>query len=132
MFKSPVGFQKRMRIGIAVLWMLVFLIPCHGAIGSGEFGNVYAIKAGKIITVTGGIIENGTILVRDGIIQAVGQNIVIPPDAEIVAADTMWVYPGLIDAHTSLALKLPTKKSDEAQEQQTQTPAAKARLPRNY
>jgi len=124
MFKSPVGFQKRMRIGIAVLWMLVFLIPCHGAIGSGEFGNVYAIKAGKIITVTGGIIENGTILVRDGIIQAVGQNIVIPPDAEIVAADTMWVYPGLIDAHTSLALKLPTKKSDEAQEQQTQTPAS--------
>jgi len=124
-FKSPVGFQKRMLKGAVVLWMLVFFVPCHGVVGSGEFGNVYAIKAGKIITVTGGIIENGTILVRDGIIQAVGQNIIIPPDAEVVAADTMWVYPGMIDAHTSLALKLPKKKEgDDAQEQQKQTPAS--------
>ena len=125
MFKSPVGFQKRMLKGIVVLWMLIFLVPCHGAIGNGEFGNAYAIKAGKIITVTGGIIENGMILVRDGVIQAVGPNIVIPPDAEVVAADTMWVYPGLIDAHTSLALKLPKKKEGgDAQEQQKQTPAS--------
>jgi imidazolonepropionase-like amidohydrolase len=125
MFKSPVGFQKRMLKGTVVLWMLVFFVPCHGAIGSGEFGNVYAIKAGKIITVTGGILENGTILVRDGIIQAVGPNVVIPPDAEVVTADTMWVYPGLIDAHTSLALKLPKQKEgDDAQEQQKQTPAS--------
>ena len=122
-FQSLNRFQKRMLKGTVILWMLIFLVPCHGAIGSGEFGNVYAIKAGKIVTVTGGVIENGTILIRDGIIQAVGQNIVIPPDAEVVAADTMWVYPGLIDAHTSLALKQPKKtEGDAAQEQQPQTP----------
>jgi len=72
--------------------------------------DLFAIKAARIITVTGSVIENGTIIVKNGIIDAVGKDIPIPVGAEMINVDTMSVYPGLIDAHTSLALKLPQQK----------------------
>ena len=62
-----------------------------------------AIKGGKLLTVTNGIIENGTILVEDGKIKAVGQNIDIPADAEVICAECKWVTPGLIDVHTHIS-----------------------------
>ena len=62
-----------------------------------------AIKGGKLLTVTNGIIENGTILVVDGKIKAVGQNIDVPADAEVICAEGKWVTPGLIDVHTHIS-----------------------------
>lgn len=62
-----------------------------------------AIKGGKLLTVTNGIIENGTILVEDGKIKAVGQNIDVPADAEVINAEGKWVTPGLIDVHTHIS-----------------------------
>jgi imidazolonepropionase-like amidohydrolase len=109
--------------GIAfVVFLLVFMAAVN-AFGGGDFGEVYAVKAGRIVTVTQGVIENGTVLIRDGIIEAVGIDVPIPPDAEVIEADTMFVYPGLIDAHTSLALTQPTKPGKSDQTQQRQLPA---------
>lgn len=62
-----------------------------------------AIKGGKLLTVTQGIIENGTILIEDGKIKAVGQNIEIPQGAEVICAEGKWVTPGLIDVHTHIS-----------------------------
>lgn len=110
--------------GIAcVVFLLVFMAAVN-TFGGVDFGEVYAVKAGRIVTVTQGVIENGTVLIRDGIIQAVGIDIPIPPDAEVIEADTMYVYPGLIDAHISLALTQPKKPEKSDQTQQRQLPAA--------
>ncbi len=64
----------------------------------------YAITGGKVYTVTNGIIENGTVLVEDGKIVAIGQNVVVPSDAQVIDATGNWVTPGIIDAHSHIGL----------------------------
>ncbi len=59
-----------------------------------------AIKGGRIITISGSVIEKGTILIDGGIIRDVGLNIKIPKDAEIIDARGQIIMPGLIDAMT--------------------------------
>ena len=58
-----------------------------------------AIKNGTIWTITKGVIENGTILVEDGKIRAIGPDVQVPQDAEVYDASGKIVMPGLIDAH---------------------------------
>jgi len=60
-----------------------------------------AVKAGKIITVSGRDIENGVILIEDGRITAVGDNVEIPWDANVIDAADRVVMPGFVEAHTS-------------------------------
>ena len=59
-----------------------------------------ALKGGRIITITDGVISNGTILIDQGKIKAVGKNIKIPKNAEVVDISGKVVMPGLIDAMT--------------------------------
>jgi imidazolonepropionase-like amidohydrolase len=62
-----------------------------------------AIRGGTILTATRGTIANGTIVMRGGRIAAIGQNIPIPADAEVVDATNRFVSPGLIDCHSHIA-----------------------------
>jgi hypothetical protein len=59
--------------------------------------SVYAIKGVRIFTAAGAPIENGTIVVRNGVIEDVGASITAPPDAIVIEAGGMNAYPGLID-----------------------------------
>jgi imidazolonepropionase-like amidohydrolase len=63
---------------------------------------VYAITGATVHPASGPDIVNGTVLIRDGLIEAVGANLAIPPDAAVIDAKGAHVYPGLIDAQTSL------------------------------
>jgi imidazolonepropionase-like amidohydrolase len=62
-----------------------------------------AIKGGKIITISNGIIDEGTVLIKDNKIADVGGNIEIPDHAEVIDAAGKWVTPGLVDAHTHIS-----------------------------
>jgi len=64
----------------------------------------FALTNAKIYTVTNGVIENGTIIISDGIIQAVGANVDIPADAEVFDYKGKEIYPGMIDGGTTLGL----------------------------
>ena len=57
-----------------------------------------AIIHAKAVT-PGGIIEDATVLLEGGIIRAVGKNLQIPDDAEVLDAEGMWVGPGFVDIH---------------------------------
>ncbi len=63
-----------------------------------------AIRNAKIVTVSGPVIAKGTVVVRNGLIEAVGENVAVPDDAFIVEGDGLTVYPGLIDAMSTLGL----------------------------
>jgi imidazolonepropionase-like amidohydrolase len=65
-----------------------------------------AITGGKLLTITHGVIENGTLVLSGGKITAVGaaDAVKIPEGAQIVDAKGMTVYPGLIDSETNLGL----------------------------
>ncbi|HMN07365.1 MAG TPA: amidohydrolase family protein [Gemmatimonadaceae bacterium] len=65
---------------------------------------VLAITGAKVYPVSGPAIENGTVLVRDGRIVAVGSNVTIPADARRIDATGKWVTPGIFNATTSLGL----------------------------
>src|SRR5262245_61429033 len=70
-------------------------------------GDAYAIKGGTVVTVTGATIQKGTVIIRNGLIEAVGADIPIPGDARVIDASGMTVYPGLIDAYTNIGLGAP-------------------------
>ncbi|MDQ5845043.1 MAG: amidohydrolase family protein, partial [Acidobacteriota bacterium] len=57
-----------------------------------------------IVTVSGAEIDNGTIVIRDGKIEALGVNVNVPSGAQAIDASGLWVYPGMIDAGTSMGL----------------------------
>ena len=64
-----------------------------------------AITGGTIITVgTAGIIEKGTLLIRDGKIVAVGKDVSVPAGALVIDAAGRFVIPGIIDAHSHTAV----------------------------
>ncbi len=58
----------------------------------------FAIRNAKIVTAPGQQIDAGTLIVRAGRIAAVGPNIEIPADAEIIEGDGLTIYPGFVDA----------------------------------
>ena len=69
--------------------------------------NVYAIRGARIITAAGAPIENGTIVVRRGVIDAVGASLSVPPEAAVIEGGGMTVYPGLIDLGNARAAEQP-------------------------
>ncbi|MFA0731941.1 MAG: hypothetical protein LKKZDAJK_001295 [Candidatus Fervidibacter sp.] len=77
------------------------------------FPNAYALVNGRLFVGDGRVLEKATVLIRDGLIEAVGTEVAIPPDAEVIKGDGLVVYPGFIDAHTTQGLKLPDWQSDQ-------------------
>jgi imidazolonepropionase-like amidohydrolase len=63
-----------------------------------------AITGGKVHPVSGPVIENGTVLVRDGRIVAVGANVAIPADAQRIDATGKWVTPGFVHGYSGLGV----------------------------
>lgn len=64
----------------------------------------YAVRNATIVTVSGPIIEKGTVVISGGKIAAVGRNVKVPGNARIIDASGLRVYPGLIDSGTALGL----------------------------
>ena len=65
---------------------------------------VIAIRNARIVTVSGPDIENGTVVIRDGKIEAVGATVNVPAGARTIDGQGLSVYPGMIDAGTNMGL----------------------------
>ncbi len=65
---------------------------------------VIAIRNARIVTVSGPDIENGTVVIRDGKIEAVGTTVNVPAGAQTIEGRGLSVYPGMIDAGTNMGL----------------------------
>ena len=63
--------------------------------------NVYAIKGARLVTAAGAPIATGTIVIRNGVIDAVGADAAAPADAMVIEGTGLTVYPGLIDMGTA-------------------------------
>ena len=95
----------------AVLLGLVLVAPCntlHGQLGSynpapGPQGT-FAIRNARIVTVSGPEIARGTVVISGGKIQAVGADVAVPANAQVIDASGLTVYPGMMDGGTSLGL----------------------------
>jgi imidazolonepropionase-like amidohydrolase len=63
-----------------------------------------ALRGATIHTVTNGVIENGTIVFENGVIIAVGADVEIPAGARVVDVSGKHIYPGLIDAYSTVGI----------------------------
>lgn len=65
----------------------------------------YAVKAGKILTVTKGVIDHGVILIEDGVIKSVGEadDVKVPEGYKVIDASDKWVMPGMVEIHSHMA-----------------------------
>jgi imidazolonepropionase-like amidohydrolase len=66
--------------------------------------STYAITHAKVFTLAGNPIDDGTLIIRDGKIAAVGANVEAPAGAQVIDAKGLQVYPGLFDPITQMGL----------------------------
>ena len=97
--------MPKVRPLVVTLVALSFISIVHAQRRSGV--DTYAITNARIVTVSGATIDRGTVVVRDGLIDAVGANVNAPPDARVIDGTGLTIYPGLIDSYTNLALPEP-------------------------
>lgn len=81
-----------------------------------DVGPTYAVRGCRIVPATGPPVEKGAIVIRDGLIEALGPagKVKIPGDAEIVEADGLVAYPGLVSALSNLFLEPPAPAGGQA------------------
>lgn len=108
--------MRPIRIMIAA-WFLFSLFPVLGATAQ-ETRPAYALEGCRVVPVAGPVLEKGVIVIRDGLIEAVGEagKIKIPPDAEVVPAEGLTAYPGLILGHTDFLIEKPKEETPEGRE----------------
>jgi imidazolonepropionase-like amidohydrolase len=86
-------------------WVVTALAPAVLSVPAAAAQEAtWALTNARIETVTRGAIERGTIIIRDGLIAAVGANVAVPTDARVVDLSGRTVYPGIIDLTSSLGL----------------------------
>lgn len=99
-----VSFAAFVLCAIALLGFSPSALAQAGSLPMPGEPRCFAIKDARIVTVSGTPIEKGTILIVNGIIKAVGTDVTIPPEAAVIDGAGLTVYPGLIDAGTTVGL----------------------------
>src|SRR5262245_7445172 len=90
--------EGKMRSRTNALIILFVLLIGSVPMAAAQSGESYAIRNARIVTVTGAVIEKGTVVVRDGKIAAVGATVAVPAGAKVIDGTGLSVYPGMIDA----------------------------------
>lgn len=77
-----------------------------------EITGTYAIQNVRIVQAPGRVIERGTVVVKDGVITAVGARVEAPWDARIVDGDSLTVVAGFIDALSNVGVPEPPRENN--------------------
>ncbi len=98
-----------------IIWTFLFVFLVLGPIKAQDdqlapVTGTIAVTNVNIVPSPGELIENGTVLVKDGLITAVGNNVTVPPGARIIEADSMYLYSGFILGMSNIGIKMPEQK----------------------
>ena len=97
--------------------VLTALLPgaAFAQIGPGA-PNVYAITNARIVPISGPIVPKGTIVLRDGLIAAVGATVTVPADAQVIDGTGLTIYPALVNGYGRVGMpdasEYPTPRGD--------------------
>ena len=89
----------RFHIAVALVLLIPVVVAAQPKVGDA------LIRNGTLLTVTKGTLENTDLLIRDGKIAAIGRNLTAPEGCRIIDATGLFVMPGIIDAHSHIALE---------------------------
>jgi len=101
---------RRIFHGVLALFVALLVLPKLPLSYADDLHCVWAVKDTKIMTLTGPPVEKGTLVIRNGLIEACGVNISIPQDAEVIDGSKLIIYPGFTDSLGQSLLKLPEEK----------------------
>ena len=114
--------MKKQTLRVSFAFLAVFLFSVSFADAQTRT-DVYAITNAQIVTVSGRTIDRGTVVVRNGLIEAVGAAAKIPADAQMIDGSGLTIYPGFFDTLTKLGLPAQTaRRGGQTQPGQTAQP----------
>ena len=107
--KKPI---RALAAGVALSGVFAGLGPAAAETAAGPYPSTYhplpsvptAIVHATVLDGRGGRIDDGTVLMRDGKVVAVGADVAVPPDMTVIDAGGRWVTPGIIDVHSHLGV----------------------------
>ncbi len=91
LFGAGIFFSTRLNLSAPT----EILPPGHKPLPPG----VHALVGGRVVTKPGTVIENGTVIIRDGKIEAVGETVELPTDARVWSMKGETIYAGFIDPY---------------------------------
>jgi hypothetical protein len=74
----------------------------------------YALQGVTVVNADGSRLAGVNVVVRRGLIEAMGLDVVIPPDARVLEGDSLFVYPGIVDAQGSADYEFPEIEVDRS------------------
>lgn len=117
-----------MKISILRFSIAIFAFLALGLFADAQSRtDTYAITNAQVVTVSGPTLSRATIVVRDGLIESIGENAKVPADARVIDGTGLTVYPGLFDTYSSLGIP-----ARQAAAQTTPGQAAQAQSNSNY
>ena len=91
-----------MRIHNTVATVMILVLALAGSSLAAD--GPLVIAGARVVTVSGGVLENASIIIQNGRISSVGSGLTAPPGARVIDGKGKTVYPGLFDALTTLGL----------------------------
>ena len=67
----------------------------------------YALQNVTVVTADGAMESGMTVVVRNGLIAAMGSGVSVPADATVLEGDSLYVYPGIVDPHADIPVEFP-------------------------
>ncbi len=108
--KPSFGVQSLGRIGLLFAGVVLTLCVWGANVSADEIPSAapqakpIALVGGTIHPVSGPDIEEGMILFADGKIVAIGKDLSLPQDAQVIDVEGKHVYPGMFEGHSQLGL----------------------------
>ncbi len=135
MKKTLYRFQPKQIAALCALLLAILILPAsliaqaQTSPTDGMKENTPAVHAftnATIVTAPGRVLNNATLVIRDGVVEAVGRNARVPADARVWDMEGKTLYPGFIDAHSDVGQKDPRVELDRGS--QSWNPQLRAHL----
>ncbi|MFC2168925.1 hypothetical protein ACFLRW_08070, partial [Acidobacteriota bacterium] len=84
---------------------LLFVVFIVAGLSQEKNPEIIAIKNAKIVPVVGQTLQSGILLIKNGLIEAVGKDVDIPSGAKVIDAEGLTAFPGMIDSACTLGLQ---------------------------
>ena len=106
---------------IVAFSLFILTISTTPALGQNSAKNMapvtstYALTGVNVVSSPGNMTENVTVIIKDGLIHSIGKDLSIPGEAEVIAADSMYVYAGFISTLSHAGIKAEERSSNRGQ-----------------
>ena len=111
-----VSSLRRCCLGLLCLYLSASLLPRAHAqdYEVPTVTDTYALENARVVQAPGQVLESTTVVVRDGVIEAVGEDAEVPYDARSIEADSLVVYAGFIDGLSHAGVEMPDEEDPDA------------------